>query len=233
MASPPLLLLSALTLAVVVAAPCRGEFTVVVPDAGALSSTVPGDFFTGLKALTTLVLSGMGLGGSLPESIGGLSQLRVLRLDGNGFTGVIPASFRRLEKASELRVDGNRLVGPIPFGKQMMWRLGKKLRVGGNEGLCYDAKQEGLEGAMALAGVADCGSVGSGATTQHLSWESSGGELDSAVLGKKVQQGRRWHEGRGEQVVKTSEVVVVRTSVEVVRTLEVVVDGGALSCLSC
>ncbi|KAF0923507.1 hypothetical protein E2562_006392 [Oryza meyeriana var. granulata] len=130
-------------------------------------TTVPGDFFAGLKALTTLVLSGMGLEGSVPESIGELGHLRVLRLDSNEFTGVIPASFRLLERASELRVDGNRLVGPIPFGKEMMWRLGKKLRVVGNEGLCYDAKQQGLEGVVALAGVADCDSVRS-RTTQHL-----------------------------------------------------------------
>jgi hypothetical protein len=135
-------------------------------------TTVPGDFFSGLKALTTLVVSGMGLAGSIPESIGELSELRVLRLDNNQFTGVIPASFRRLEKASELRVDGNRLVGPIPFGKEMMWRLGKKLRVGGNEALCYDANQEGLQGVVALAGVADCGSVRS-RTTQHLVWSKS------------------------------------------------------------
>ncbi|CAL4975212.1 unnamed protein product [Urochloa decumbens] len=130
-------------------------------------TTVPGGFFAGLKALTTLVLSGMGLSGTIPESIGELSELRVLRLDGNQFTGVIPASFRRLEKASELRVDGNRLVGPIPFGKELMWRLGKKLRVGGNDGLCYDTKQEGLEGVVSLAGVAGCDSVRS-RTTQHL-----------------------------------------------------------------
>ncbi|XP_062185137.1 protein TOO MANY MOUTHS-like [Phragmites australis] len=135
-------------------------------------TTVPGDFFSGLKALTTLVLSGMGLSGSLPESIGDLSKLRVLRLDNNQFTGVIPVSFRQLERVSELRIDSNRLVGPIPFGQEMMWRLGKKLRVGGNEGLCYDTKQEGLEGVIALAGVADCDSVRS-RTTQHLVWSNS------------------------------------------------------------
>ncbi|CAO2179152.1 unnamed protein product [Urochloa humidicola] len=144
--------------------------------------TVPGSFFSGLQALTTLVLSGMGLSGTIPESIGELRELRVLRLDGNQFTGVIPASFRRLEKASELRVDGNRLVGPIPFGKEMMWRLGKKLRVGGNEGLCYDTKQEGLQGVVSLAGVADCDSVRS-RTTQHLVWinVTAGGERPGAV----------------------------------------------------
>ncbi|KAE8816112.1 protein TOO MANY MOUTHS-like [Hordeum vulgare] len=160
--------------------------SLILGDNRMQSSTVPGDFFTGLGALTTLVLSGMGLEGSLPESIGGLTQLRVLRLESNAFTGVIPASFRRLEKASELRVDGNRLVGPIPFGKQMMWRLGKKLRVGGNEGLCYDAKQEGLEGVVALAGVADCGSVRSRTTTQHLSWKSSGGATATATATANV-----------------------------------------------
>ncbi|XP_044967073.1 protein TOO MANY MOUTHS [Hordeum vulgare subsp. vulgare] len=160
--------------------------SLILGDNRMQSSTVPCDFFTGLGALTTLVLSGMGLEGSLPESIGGLTQLRVLRLESNAFTGVIPASFRRLEKASELRVDGNRLVGPIPFGKQMMWRLGKKLRVGGNEGLCYDAKQEGLEGVVALAGVADCGSVRSRTTTQHLSWKSSGGTTATATATANV-----------------------------------------------
>ncbi|XP_062208491.1 protein TOO MANY MOUTHS-like [Phragmites australis] len=148
-------------------------------------STVPGDFFSGFKALTTLVLSAMGLAGSIPESIGDLSELRVLRLDNNQFTGVIPASFRRLERASELRIDGNRLVGPIPFGKEMMWRLGKKLRVGSNEGLCYDTKQEGLEGVVALAGVADCDSVRS-RTTQHLVWSNitvngRGGSVASVI----------------------------------------------------
>ncbi|KAJ1284382.1 hypothetical protein BS78_03G199700 [Paspalum vaginatum] len=145
-------------------------------------STVPGDFFSGLKALTTLVLSGMGLSGTIPESIGELSELRVLRLDNNQFTGVIPASFRGLQRASELRVDGNRLVGPIPFGKEMMWRLGKKLRVGGNDGLCYDTKQEGLDGVVALAGIADCDSVRS-RTTQHLVWRNSTvrGSTSSAV----------------------------------------------------
>ncbi|CAO2204040.1 unnamed protein product [Urochloa humidicola] len=159
-------------------------------------ATVPGGFFTtGLRSLTTLVLSGMGLAGTIPESIGDLSELRVLRLDGNQFTGVIPASFRRLERASELRVDGNRLVGPIPFGKEMMWRLGKKLRVGGNEGLCYDTRQEGLEGVVSLAGVADCDSVRS-RTTQHLVWinGTAGGRpgaVDRAASSSSAASGRR------------------------------------------
>jgi hypothetical protein len=37
------------------------------------------------------------------------------------------------ERAPRRRQPG--LVGPIPFGKEMMWRLGMKLRIGGNEGL--------------------------------------------------------------------------------------------------
>ncbi|KAG8077278.1 hypothetical protein GUJ93_ZPchr0007g5605 [Zizania palustris] len=148
-------------------------------------STVPADFFTGLKALTTLVLSSMGLEGSLPESIGELDHLRVLRLDNNEFTGVIPASFQRLDRASELRVDGNRLVGPIPFGREMMWRLGNKLRVGGNEGLCYDAEQQGQDGVVALDGVADCDSVRS-LTTQHLGGVKKSGSSEAP-------QGRGWH----------------------------------------
>ncbi|XP_062201982.1 protein TOO MANY MOUTHS-like [Phragmites australis] len=135
-------------------------------------STMPGDVFFGLKALTVLVLSGMGLAGSITESIEDLSELRVLRLDNNQFTSVILASFQRLERASELCVDGNWLVGPISFDKEMIWRLGKKLRVGSNDRLCYDTKQEGLEGVVALADVADCDSVRR--SKRHDEWEQVG-----------------------------------------------------------
>ncbi|XP_062232377.1 uncharacterized protein LOC133929589 [Phragmites australis] len=124
-------------------------------------STVPGDFFFGLKALIAL------------------------------FTDVILASFRWLERASELRVDGNQLVGPIPFDKEMMWRLGKKLRAIGNDGLCYGTKQEVLEGVVALAGVADCYSVRR--SKRHDGWEQVGtcgiGTLAGSLYLARMEKG--------------------------------------------
>ncbi|XP_010917496.2 protein TOO MANY MOUTHS [Elaeis guineensis] len=120
------------------------------------SATIPEDGFAGLKELFTLVLSNMGLQGPIPESIGELPSLRVLHLDGNKFNGSIPQSFQRLEKLSELRLNDNRLSGPIPFSKEMLWRIGRKLRVYNNPGLCYDASNGRSEGIDSMSGISYC-----------------------------------------------------------------------------
>ncbi|XP_073014287.1 uncharacterized protein [Typha latifolia] len=145
------------------------------------STIVPNNAFKGLKEITTLVLSDMGLEGPIPESLGEMPRLRVLHLDGNKFNGSIPQSFRRLEKLSELRVDGNRLTGPIPFSKEVVWRMGEKLRVYNNSGLCFDASSGRYEGIASMSGIGYCNGgmeseVGGGGvssrSTKHLSWSS-------------------------------------------------------------
>lgn len=120
------------------------------------SATIPEDSFAGLKELITLVLSNMGLQGPIPESIGELPSLRVLQLDGNKFNGSIPQSFQRLEKLSELSLNDNRLWGPIPFSKEMLWRMGRKLRIYNNWGLCYDASNGRSEGIDSVSGISYC-----------------------------------------------------------------------------
>ncbi|XP_008802099.1 protein TOO MANY MOUTHS [Phoenix dactylifera] len=120
------------------------------------SATIPEDGFAGLKELITLVLSNMGLQGPIPESIGGLLSLRVLHLDGNKLNGSIPQSFRRLEKLSELKLNDNRLSGPIPFSREMLWRMGSKLKVYNNSGLCYDASNGRSEGIDSMSGISYC-----------------------------------------------------------------------------
>nr|CAD1824077.1 unnamed protein product [Ananas comosus var. bracteatus] len=99
--------------------------------------------------------------GSIPESIGDLPSLRVLHLNGNKLEGSIPRSFRRLERLSELRIEGNRLSGAIPFARETMWRMGRKMRVEGNAGLCYDAKNGSFEGIAAVSAMNYCEGEGS------------------------------------------------------------------------
>ncbi|KAH0982775.1 hypothetical protein GBA52_009952 [Prunus armeniaca] len=105
---------------------------------------IPSDGFDGMKGLMTLILSNMNLHGPIPSSLGKLPGLRVLHLDGNNFNGSIPTSFRELKSVNELRLNDNWLRGPIPFGREMVWRMRRKLRVHNNSGLCYNANS-GLE----------------------------------------------------------------------------------------
>ena len=102
---------------------------------------IPANDLSGLKELSTLVVSNMGLNGPIPESTGELGSLRVLYLDGNELNGSIPLSFRKQEKLSELRLENNKLEGLTPFGKEMVWRMGRKLRFENNTALSYDVRE--------------------------------------------------------------------------------------------
>ncbi|CAL0321996.1 unnamed protein product [Lupinus luteus] len=102
------------------------------------STMIPSDVFHGMKSLITLVLSNMNLHGPIPESLGTLPNLRVLHLDGNHLNGSIPKGFKDLKNLSELRLNDNKLSGSVPFGREMVWRMKRKLRLYNNSGLCYD-----------------------------------------------------------------------------------------------
>ncbi|URE16740.1 Leucine Rich Repeat [Musa troglodytarum] len=137
------------------------------------SAMIPKDAFAGLAALNTLILSNMELQGSIPESIGELGSLRVLHLDGNKLNGSIPQSFQKLQKLTELRVNDNQLMGPIPIGREMLWKMGKKLRLYNNSGLCYDMSYGRYEGIESMSGISYCETEGKDAasarshTTKH------------------------------------------------------------------
>ncbi|MQL94769.1 hypothetical protein Taro_027417 [Colocasia esculenta] len=146
-------------------------------------AAIPGEALAGMKDLNTLALSGMGLQGPIPESIGQIAGLRVLHLDGNNLEGTIPGSFRDLGELSELKLDNNRLEGPLPFDRKMLWRMGRKLSVSNNSGLCYDAvATEGFQ-----PGVAPCAA----GTTRTRA------PVAAAAAGKAASRG-----GAGERMVK-------------------------------
>ncbi|XP_031484046.1 protein TOO MANY MOUTHS [Nymphaea colorata] len=90
-----------------------------------------------MRSLMVLVLTNMGLKGPIPDGLGQLTRLRVLHLDRNWLNGSIPASLRALENLSELRVNDNQLTGAVPFAKEMLWRMGRKIHLQNNSGLCY------------------------------------------------------------------------------------------------
>ncbi|KAJ7962846.1 Leucine-rich repeat receptor-like protein kinase family protein [Quillaja saponaria] len=137
------------------------------------STTIPNDVFDGMKGLMILILSSMNLHGQVPESLGKLPNLRVLHLDGNHLNGTIPLTFKDLKNLSELRLNDNRLTGSVPFGREMVWRMRRKLMLNNNSGLCYDSNsdfEDGLDASTDFGiGLCDTTRSGSARTVLHLS----------------------------------------------------------------
>lgn len=108
-----------------------------------IATTIPHNALEGMKNLVTLVLSNMNLQGPIPSSLAQLPNIRVIHIDGNGLMGSIPDSFRGLKFLSELRINDNQLSGPLPLDKDMLWKMGRKLRLYNNSGLCFQYANDG------------------------------------------------------------------------------------------
>ena len=73
--------------------------------------------------VTSLSLSGLGLSGSLPTSIGTLTGLTSLDLAANGITGTIPTSIAHLTALNLLLLQTNQLAGTLPSSLQRLSNL--------------------------------------------------------------------------------------------------------------
>ncbi|XP_050230680.1 protein TOO MANY MOUTHS [Mercurialis annua] len=138
-----------------------------------MSITLASDEFDGMKGLMILILSHMNLQGPIPDSLGRLINLRVIHLNGNRFNGSIPTNFRNLKNLSELKLNDNQLSGSVPFGREMVWKMRRKLKLQNNIGLCYDANngfEDGFDTASGSGiGLCRIPKPGSSRTVQHLS----------------------------------------------------------------
>ncbi|KAF2293184.1 hypothetical protein GH714_038776 [Hevea brasiliensis] len=145
----------------------------LILEGNPMSTTLAGDEFDGMKGLIILILSNTNLHGPIPDSLGRLTNLRVIHLDRNCFNGSIPTNFKNLKNLSELKLNDNQLSGPVPFGREMVWRMRRKLRLQNNTGLCYDCNsvfEDGLDSSFDSGiGRCDMGRPVSARTVQHLS----------------------------------------------------------------
>ncbi|KAL0425111.1 UNVERIFIED_CONTAM: protein TOO MANY MOUTHS [Sesamum radiatum] len=175
-----------------------------------MSTTIPETTFVGLNNLTILGLSNMNLEGPIPESLGRVRTLRVLHLDGNRFNDTIPPSFANLDSESELRLENNRLTGPIPFKRERVWRMGRKLRLNNNSGLCYDAKSglgDDLD-TLSSAGIGHCETtnVGGGVSVQHI---ATSGDGDHKLIYSSTKSGAASLAKRGSISRKMIELILI------------------------
>lgn len=128
----------------------------LILQGNSISGPIP-EAFGSLEDLTVMALSSAGLEGGIPESLGKLTKLRVLYLDENKLSGTIPTSLAKLAHISELKVNGNLLSGPVPFSRQFIWKMGRRLQLGDNSGLCYQSSNPGEEmDTSFLMGIKHC-----------------------------------------------------------------------------
>ncbi|KAK9129217.1 hypothetical protein Sjap_009704 [Stephania japonica] len=123
-----------------------------------ITTAIPTNGLNGLKNLMILVLSDMSLQGPIPESLGSLPSIRVIHLDQNRLNGSIPQSFQNLKGLRELRLNENQLAGRVPFDREMVWKMGRKLRLNNNPGLCLDPNSdlEAGSGSSFVSGIRYC-----------------------------------------------------------------------------
>ncbi|GLT59866.1 hypothetical protein SLA2020_326630 [Shorea laevis] len=106
----------------------------LILDQNPINSHIP--FFLGtLKKLVSISFSGCGLTGTIPN-FSLLKNLTALSLDNNNLSGTVPPNLGSLPNLDHLNLSNNKLRGELVFPDEFIYRLGERLDVRGNEGLC-------------------------------------------------------------------------------------------------
>ncbi|KAJ4844050.1 hypothetical protein Tsubulata_013456 [Turnera subulata] len=128
-----------------------------------------------LGGISGIGFSNMGLVGSIPASMGlHLRNLCYLGLDNNRLEGEVPEEFGFLEFVNEINLENNNLTGRIPFTVNFTAKIGEKLKLKGNSGLCVG---EDLEPGKSNATTTTTTSLG-----QLKLCKKSGSDIPNAAL---------------------------------------------------
>ncbi|KNA08043.1 hypothetical protein SOVF_166010 [Spinacia oleracea] len=103
-----------------------------------LGGAIP-EIWENLRGILGIGLSGVGLVGEIPSSMGVfLTNVSYIGLDNNKLEGTVPTELGLLDHVNEVNLQNNRLSGRIPFSAPFVSRLGGKLKLEGNSGICLD-----------------------------------------------------------------------------------------------
>ncbi|XP_050365950.1 piriformospora indica-insensitive protein 2 [Argentina anserina] len=110
-----------------------------------LGGQIP-EIWSKLGGILGIGLSGMGLVGEIPGSMGVyLRNVRYLGLDNNNLEGTVPQEFGLLESVNEINLENNSLSGRVSFSAA---KFGHRMKLYGNPELCVD--DEGLRSGKGL-----------------------------------------------------------------------------------
>lgn len=91
---------------------CTGGVPVVEMCSG--NTPMWGGVLCSAGVVVSVSLTGLGMTGSIPSSVGLLSRLTKLDLHSNSIVGIVPSSFGFLVKVQIMRLDSNSLSGSVP-----------------------------------------------------------------------------------------------------------------------
>ncbi|XP_038714349.1 piriformospora indica-insensitive protein 2 isoform X2 [Tripterygium wilfordii] len=145
-----------------------------------LGGKIP-EIWKNLGGIKGIGFSNMGLVGTIPASMGlYLRNLSYLGLDNNQLEGTVPMELGFLEFSSEINLENNNLSGRVPFTA----RVGEKLKLQGNPGLCVDGEDLGKvkNGSLKLCNNAKLANLVNPVLISESSCSSLGFLLPSVVL---------------------------------------------------
>ncbi|XP_024965055.1 piriformospora indica-insensitive protein 2-like [Cynara cardunculus var. scolymus] len=93
-------------------------------------------FIGSLGTLKVLSFSRCGLMGPILTSLSKLKNLTALSLDNNRLNGTVPSNIGSLQSLEQLNLSQNQLSGDLVVSDEFISRVGKRLDIIGNSGLC-------------------------------------------------------------------------------------------------
>ncbi|KAJ4824584.1 hypothetical protein Tsubulata_007132 [Turnera subulata] len=124
-------------------------------DQNPVNSGIP-LFLGSLRQLVSISLSGCGLTGSIPSFFSSLENLTALSLDKNSLAGPVPPSLGSLPNLDQLNLSHNQLSGELLLQEEFIDRIGKRLDVRGNKGLCTSSKTHSNRNISVYLKTPDC-----------------------------------------------------------------------------
>lgn len=209
---------------------CRlnGSLEYLLLEGNRLGGLIP-PFLGDLRRLSVLGLSGCGLSGPIPSSLGGLSRLAALSLDRNRLNGTVPPELGQLPGLRQLNLSQNALTGEVGFGEEFVARLGSRLDVRSNKGLCTDPAAYRRNVALMNSVAPPCSWPSAAAGTGSV----DGGSVDGTCGGPGCTVGasrRSWNRDTDEGRQGRSSVMGVRTGVPAVLLLLLLLLITTTSC---
>ncbi|KAG8385271.1 hypothetical protein BUALT_Bualt03G0024600 [Buddleja alternifolia] len=136
-----------------------------------LNMTLP-SFIGSLIKLRELSFSGCGLAGTIfSNTFSNLTNLTALSLDNNNLNGTVPAELGMLPNMDTLNLSRNQLTGELLFSEEFINRLGQRLDIRENHGLCtnYPGPHKNNTSSRRFLQIPSCSSsIFSGASNKTL-----------------------------------------------------------------